>query len=324
MLVSIQAQSDILEQFDRDGYVVVKGLLDPVDDFEPVIDEYSNLLDKLAKQWFEEGKISSLYSHLPFLERMTQIFIDTEGKCHRHFDISLPQSNITTDTPMHFGPNIFNLLRNPKLLDVVEKFIGPEIYSNPVQHTRIKPPENSLTQSLRSVATIGSTYWHQDQGVITENADESNILTVWFPITEATTENGCLVVVPESHKRGLVRHCFSDAFTGITKKAIDSNQVPLPMKPGDVLFMTRLTQHSSLPNVSNQIRWSFDLRYNPIGQATGREVFPGFIARSKSNPESEMIDPNSWLKSWEHARLTLAIDGSPDFNRWDPNDPTCA
>ena len=96
------------------------------------------------------------------------------------------------------------------------------------------------------------------------------------------------------------------------------------MKPGDVLFMTRLTQHCSLPNVSNQIRWSFDLRYNPIGQATGREVFPGFIARSKSNPKLEMIDPNSWLKSWEQARFTLATDGSPDFNRWDPNDPTCA
>ena len=57
------------------------------------------------------------------------------------------------------------------------------------------------------------------------------------------------------------------------------------MKKGDVLFMDRLTMHASLPNVSDEIRWSFDLRYNRTGDATGRSWFPGFVARSRSNPE---------------------------------------
>ena len=58
--------------------------------------------------------------------------------------------------------------------------------------------------------------------------------------------------------------------------------------------------HSSLPNLSENIRWSLDLRYNPIGQPTGRAWFPGFIARSKSKPESEM---NGKCHGREHVKI---------------------
>ena len=43
--------------------------------------------------------------------------------------------------------------------------------------------------------------------MILPEADESTILTVWIPITEATEENGCLKVVPESNKHDLQTHC---------------------------------------------------------------------------------------------------------------------
>ena len=48
--------------------------------------------------------------------------------------------------------------------------------------------------------------------------------------------------------------------------------VPVPMRPGSVLLLHRLTEHSSLSNLSDGIRWSFDLRYQPVGQPTGRPV----------------------------------------------------
>ena len=41
----------------------------------------------------------------------------------------------------------------------------------------------------------------------------------------------------------------------------------------DDLFLTKKTVHSALPNISDVIRWSFDLRYQPIGQPTGRDIF---------------------------------------------------
>ena len=96
------------------------------------------------------------------------------------------------------------------------------------------------------------------------------------------------------------------------------------MQPGDVLFMTKYTQHGSLENKSNTIRWSFDLRYNPIGHATGRPWFPGFIARSQSNPDTELHDPVRWAEKWNQSRTDIAETGTPTFRRWDPNDPLCA
>ena len=56
-----------------------------------------------------------------------------------------PQQDIAGDTPLLLGLAVFAALVNPRLLDVMECVIGPEIYSNPVQHVRIKPPAASLT-----------------------------------------------------------------------------------------------------------------------------------------------------------------------------------
>jgi hypothetical protein len=63
--------------------------------------------------------------------------------------------------------------------------------------------------------------------------------------------------------------------------------------------------HRALPNLSDGLRWSMDLRYHPTGQATGRPAFPGFVARSGSNPEAELRDPQAWARSWERARDTI-------------------
>ena len=96
------------------------------------------------------------------------------------------------------------------------------------------------------------------------------------------------------------------------------------MRAGDVLFMHRRTVHSPLPNVSEEIRWSMDLRYQPDGQPRGRSAFPGFAARSRALPESELHDADAWLESWRETRDRLAAAADPAFNRWSSNDPACA
>ena len=100
------------------------------------------------------------------------------------------------------------------------------------------------------------------------------------------------------------------------------------MKPGDVLFMTKMTKHASLTNESDGVRFSFDIRYNPTGQPTERPWFPGFVARSRSHPESELRDFTTWDRLWEEARLALeAIDyDTPGTSHWKTGeeDPRCA
>ncbi len=231
---------------------------------------------------------------------------------------------------------MFALLRNPGILDAMESLIGPEIYANPVQHVRLKPPEHLLPPNAKTgQVQNNATPWHQDNGVVTEDADDTETITVWLPLTNATVKNGCLVVSPRSHRDGLLPHCPADAAATNRNGGVglhipdpflaeEEQAISLPMEAGDILIMHRRTPHASHRNTSDHVRWSFDLRYNPIGQPTGRNAFPGFVARSASDPASELHDPIAWTDLWLDARARLSGSPGARFNRWDRSAVTCA
>ena len=289
------------------------------------------MLDRLAHELFANGLIASPYTELPFGKRLTQIYAES-GKIHtQHFDFTLPQKGITAETPLWVGPTVFHTLINPRLLDAVEALIGPEIYSNPVQHVRIKPPEHLVPQNAQGEPLVGATPWHQDNGVVLPEADETDMITVWFPLVDATIENGCLQVIPYSHRKGLLTHCpggvggLTNGLSIPTTIIDETHARPIPLKRGGVLLMHRRMCHSSLSNRSQDMRWSFDLRYNPIGQATGREAFPGFVARSRAHPARALRDPEIWAARWYEARQRLATaTDTCSFNRWLGDAPACA
>lgn len=316
---------EIPELFEKQGFVVVEDVLDSQKDLQPIVDEYESLLGNLADKLHAEGKLKSSYSGLPFGQRLIRMTAETGEGYAKYLDISLPQSGVSENTPMHHGKAIFGLLRNPRLLDVVETLIGPEIYSNPVQHVRIKPPEKLIGNVSASLGLSAATPWHQDNGVLMPEADESDILTVWLPILDSTKENGCLEVIPGSHRGGLQPHC-PDPKKGvhIPDQYLPGRPVPLPMKRGSVLFMHRKTVHGAGRNNSQDIRWSFDLRYNPVDHPTGRSVLPGFVARSRSHPETELSDHAEWVRLWKGARARLAQEGSQAYTRWNADAPLCA
>jgi hypothetical protein len=92
-----------------------------------------------------------------------------------------------------------------------------------------------------------------------------------------------------------------------------------------VLLFHHLTKHASFANVSDGIRWSFDLRYHPIGQPTGRPAFPGFVARSRKDPSSVVTDWRVWADLWLATRTRLAqVEMDGKFTRWTNAEPVCA
>ncbi len=313
------------QQFEEEGYLVVEDVLDPREDVQPVLDEYDGVLDGIVSSLLEEGALSSDHKGLPFVDRLVAVCEESGRNFPQHFDISLPQKGVKYDTPMHHGPAVFNLLTNPKLLDCVESIVGPEIYSNPVQHIRMKLPKRAVAKGAHN-GLVSKIPWHQDNGVILPEADEATILTVWMPLNDATVENGCLQVIPRSHRGELEPHCPTDKSLSIPEKLLPLERArPLPMQAGSVLLMTQRTVHSSLENVTDdQVRLSFDLRYQPIGQPTGRPAFPGFVARSAAHPERVLRDPAAWARSWYQARERLAEQEDPTYNRWRADAPVCA
>jgi phytanoyl-CoA hydroxylase len=140
-----------------------------------------------------------------------------------------------------------------------------------------------------------------------------------------------LCVVPGSHKRGLATHCPGgvDRPLAIPDAVVEAagEVKPLPVRSGGVVFLHRQTMHGSLSNTSDGIRWSFDLRYQPVGQPTGRPLYPSFVARSRQDPGRELHDWRTWATMWTDTRSRVAAD--PDAfagpaNRWDGSQAVCA
>ena len=323
-----------LRFFEENGYLIIDDVLSEAD-LAAIRAEYNAILDREVPRLIAEGKVvddlpgatfEARYAHvLPQLSKMYDLY--------QHLDISLPLLHrMEPDATLNAGPAVFNnVLRNSDLLDIAESILGPEIDCNPVQHTRIKPPRSRLSNNELD-SNVARTMLHQDEGVLnTDIDDDMHMLTVWVAMTDATPENGCMMAYPGSHRGGITMHCPGDSFSSaeffIPDELAKGDWVPMPVKAGGVALLHQKTIHGSLENRTSSIRWSFDLRYNARGQRSGRQVFPSFLARSRSEPEAELTDASEYERRWFSARDDLAAKGDLAFNeRWKPFSahPLCA
>jgi ectoine hydroxylase-related dioxygenase (phytanoyl-CoA dioxygenase family) len=160
--------------------------------------------------------------------------------------------------------------------------------------------------------------------VATDDADETHMVTVWLAITDATKDNGCLRVVPDTQHAPMMPHCLEPQ-VGIPDRFVNEVAAkPLEVKKGGAIFFHPLTIHGAGDNVTDHLRWSFDLRYNITGEPTGRVHFPDFVARSKKDPSSEVHDPQQWAQMWAQTKQHMIDKEGLVFNRWDQNAPVCA
>ncbi|MCB0063504.1 MAG: phytanoyl-CoA dioxygenase family protein, partial [Caldilineaceae bacterium] len=287
-----------VEQFDREGYLLCADLL-TVDDLRPVIDAYEAHIDRRAHELHTAGKLSSTYAEEPFARRLASICQET-GVLYPELDIMYMRDRA-----------LFDFLHHPKLLDLAEAFVGPEILCSPIQHVRPKLP-SGLTPRGSDPHVV---HWHQDAGVAWEEADPYFILTVWIPLVDATPENGCLRLIGGVHRDGLLPHRTKRGLgTAIHGDRLAGKSiVTLPMRKGSLLLMHKHTPHSSSRNTTDGVRWSMDLRYQATGTATGRPFHPAFVARSRRNPASVLTDYDEWCRRWAEA---LADDQGQRVHRW--------
>jgi hypothetical protein len=99
-------------------------------------------------------------------------------------------------------------------------------------------------------------------------------------IDDADEENGCLLVVPGSQKRGLVEHRNSEGHGAFFSELPGLNRVPVravPGKAGSAIFFGPFLMHASGPNRTSRPRHSFTTVYtNPLVDFH-REVFSRFF-----------------------------------------------
>lgn len=328
---------DQLRHFMDEGYVIVEGALTG-DDLDPVIAGIEAFVEEKASELHREGLVTELHENEPFERRLALI---TRENAAIYDDIDIMRMRHEA---------LFRFLGNGRMLDLVESLVGPEITCSPIQHLRAKLPEglNSLSgqggnddgggsggsadehalpareedlaapeEDLAARIRENVAPWHQDAQVHLEDADPVFILTVWLPLCDTDEENGCLQIIPRVHHSRTVYWC--DGF-GIEEGRLPEGEVlSLPMRKGDVLLMHKLIPHRSIPNRTQTIRWSLDLRYQQTGLPTGRSFYPNFIVRSRRHPEFVLSDYATWNRGWEEA-LKVTSQRPPRKNK--PTEPT--
>ena len=278
--------SEQIEFYKDQGYLLVEDVI-PVDDIQLLISELNETVDQNARKAQANGELSELFEDEPFERRLARIVESVTDLAESSFTDTLfdgLHGKLKTD-------GMFAVMTHLAILDIVESLIGPEILAHPQFNIRPKLPNQDT-----SVVP-----WHQDLGYLQADASDTFMVNFWIPLVDATVENGCMEVIAGSHKAPLINHVLGlgpgTNFKGIVDEALpDGEQVQCPVPLGGVLLIQHKTIHRSVPNYSDHVRWSLDLRYSDPRMPTGRDGVPGFIARSKAQPASVANNLTDWLR----------------------------
>lgn len=103
----------------------------------------------------------------------------------------------------------------------------------------------------------------------------SRVATAMIFLDAATLENGCLEVVPGSHREGLQARRTVDGFGGLEmdpSKYDESRLTPLEVPAGSVAYFGPFLVHRSRPNRSGDDRRALLYSYQPVGHPHLREL----------------------------------------------------
>ena len=153
-------------------------------------------------------------------------------------------------------PWLSALVRNARIVDVVEAIVGPDIL---VWQT---------TLFIKEAHDEGFVSWHQDSTYW--GLSEPEVVTAWVAFSPSTRESGCVRVVPGTHLLDQVPHVETRAAKNMLTRgqeiAVDVDErraVALPLQPGEMSLHHIRTFHSSEPNRSDDRRIGFAIRYIP-------------------------------------------------------------
>ena len=131
----------------------------------------------------------------------------------------------------------------PRILDIVEDLIGPDILIY------------NVTYIVKEANTPSYVSWHQDLTYWGLSHDDQ--VSMWLALSPATLESGCMRMIPGSQLSGRQHHETTEdhsnvLFQGQTVRGIDEGKsVTCALKPGEASFHHGWTLHASMPNNSN-------------------------------------------------------------------------
>lgn len=173
------------------------------------------------------------------------------------------------DTPHFDDPRLLEFLLADEVLDLVEPLIGPNIalFSS---HFICKDPY-----------TGRATPWHEDSSYWNGRFDSyEGIVTVWLALDRTMKENGCMRVIPGTHRNGFSEYESVDKSVNTFHaqvKNVDLNRaVDFELDPNECSLHDSRIIHGAEPNRSAFRRCGYTMRYFPASTRMVLEKNPGW------------------------------------------------
>ena len=166
----------------------------------------------------------------------------------------------------------YDLATHPRVLDAVERVIGPDILVHSTTLFSKHPGETFVS-------------WHQDGHYL--ELSEPRLVSAWIALSESTVENGCMRIQPGTHLSRLdhteVHHENNLLGTGATITAAfdEARAVDVVLGAGEMSFHHANVVHGSGPNRSAGNRVGFAIRYVAPEVRQRRGHFAVVLARGR-------------------------------------------
>ncbi len=253
--------ADELEQWNENGYFIRHNVF---------TEEENSLLTQVADD-IALGK-------MPFPDhRIFQSALVRDGKVKAsgiHAMHSIHQMNL-------YSSEFLTRTRDPRLTDPVVDILGPDLLGLNSLYIW-KPPK------------IGLGFpWHQDRWYTQPQFKTETTVGTWTAIDPADIDNGCLCVIPGSHKTGILEHVELEGSQQQEFRqalgARDEDGIAVEIPPGSVIFFDNRILHKSSDNSTERFRRCnvahyMSARAERVPQKNPKHIRPVMWVRGKIYP----------------------------------------
>lgn len=251
---------ELKKQFDENGYAVLPGFVTPEE-----VATLKGRIEHLIKE-FEATEEFTIFSTKEQPTKTNKYFLDSGDKIRFFFEENAftaegelkQEKKLSINKIAHAlhdeDPEFSKFSRKTEMEKVARELIG---FQNPL-----------LIQSMyifKQPRIGGEVSPHQDSTFL--YTEPLSCVAFWFAFEEATRDNGCLWVIPGSHKHGIKRRFVREG-DGVTFKPpkgddpewADATQfVPVEVPAGTLVLMHGSLVHMSYENKSDQSRQAYTL-----------------------------------------------------------------
>ena len=246
----------------------------------------TQLTDAQVAEYHENGFVVPDY-------HLSEGTLEAIRATHNRLIAKYPQFSDYCSALLPFDESFIKFARDENILNMVGQILGSNF---------------ALWNSsfFAKPAKIGTTTpWHQDGQYWAMRPLAT--CTVWMAIDDSTPENGCLRVIPGSHKgKNLRRHQVNDSpGLALNQELLPSEfdaskAVDMILKAGQISLHDVYLAHGSEPNQSDRPRRGMTLRFMPTSSYYDRDIEK---ERHQSNPYRSGDD--SGLKRLQRVPLYL-------------------